>query len=175
MDGLPELVVGNAEHGAVRHRRQLVQHGLDLSGIDVDAARDDHVDLPIAQVEVALLVEVADVAWGEQPVTVGGAALGLVAVIGEVGVSGGAAGDDLAGLPHSEDPSVLVDHLHLRALQRLAHRTRMFEPLSGLQERDRPDLRRAIVLVDHRSPPFDHRLLGLRRAWRGGVDDEPQR
>ena len=39
---------------------------LDLGRIDVDAARDDHVDLAVAEEQVAVVVEVADVADGEE-------------------------------------------------------------------------------------------------------------
>jgi len=39
-----------------------VEHGFDLGGIDVHAARDDHVLLAVADVHVALVVDVGDVA-----------------------------------------------------------------------------------------------------------------
>ena len=39
-----------------------VQRRLDLGGIDVHAARDDHVDLPVADVVVAIGVAICDVA-----------------------------------------------------------------------------------------------------------------
>jgi hypothetical protein len=38
------------------------EHVLGLLRIDVHAARDDHVRLPVGQVQVAVLVEVPDVA-----------------------------------------------------------------------------------------------------------------
>ena len=49
-----------------RDLRVVQQLGLDLGRVDVDAARDDHVDLAVAQEQVAVVVEVADVADGEE-------------------------------------------------------------------------------------------------------------
>ena len=43
------------------------EHALDLGGIDVHAAADDHVGLAVAEEQVAVVVEVADVADGEEP------------------------------------------------------------------------------------------------------------
>ena len=65
LDLLAELVVGDADHRHVGHRQGARQDGLDLGRVDVDAAGDDHVDLAVRQPEVAVLVEVADVAGGE--------------------------------------------------------------------------------------------------------------
>src|SRR5262249_34320895 len=61
-DLLAELLVGNAEHRAIAHAGHLDQHRFDLRGIDVDPARDDHVALAIAQIDVAVVVLVADIA-----------------------------------------------------------------------------------------------------------------
>src|SRR5438105_3084839 len=65
-DLLAELLVGNAEHRAVAHAGHLDQHRFDLRRIDVDAARDDHVALAVAQEQIAVVVLVADVAHGHQ-------------------------------------------------------------------------------------------------------------
>ncbi len=59
---LAELIVGNAEHRAVVHAGNRMQRGLDLGGIDVDAARDNHVALAIADEDIAVLVDIADIA-----------------------------------------------------------------------------------------------------------------
>ena len=64
LDLLAALVVGDAEDGDVGDRRVVDQHRLDLGRVDVHAARDDHVDLAVAQEQVAVVVEVADVAEG---------------------------------------------------------------------------------------------------------------
>ena len=59
---LAPFVVGDAEHRDVEDRGVLVDHRLDLGRVDVDPAGDDHVLLAVADVEVALVVEVRDVA-----------------------------------------------------------------------------------------------------------------
>ena len=59
---LAPLVVGDAEHRGVEHLRVRVEHGFDLGGIDVHAARDDHVLLAVADVDEAFVVDVRDVA-----------------------------------------------------------------------------------------------------------------
>src|SRR3546814_3429154 len=61
-DLLSIFVVGNAEHGAVAHAGHARQCRLDLGGVDVHAARDDHVGRAIADEEIARLVEIAHVA-----------------------------------------------------------------------------------------------------------------
>src|SRR5580692_9592175 len=62
LDLLAPLLVGDAEDSDVVDRRVARQLRLDLGRVDVDPARDDHVALAVAQVEVAVGVEVADVA-----------------------------------------------------------------------------------------------------------------
>ena len=59
---LAEALVGHAEHGAGVDAGCLEQHPLDLGGVDVGAAADDHQALAVAEVEVAVVVEEADVA-----------------------------------------------------------------------------------------------------------------
>ena len=61
---LSHVRVGHADHGDVGHRRVPDQRLLDLPGVDVDAAGDDQVGAPVAEVQEALGVEVADVAQG---------------------------------------------------------------------------------------------------------------
>ena len=51
------VLVGDAEHGGVAHLRMRQQHALDLGRVDVHAAGDDHVDLAVAQEQVAVFVE----------------------------------------------------------------------------------------------------------------------
>ena len=79
---LAEFVVGNAEHRAVAHAVHADQRVLDLGRIDVDAARDHHVALAVAQEQIAVLVEVADVADADEAVAAGlGARLGLAVIV----------------------------------------------------------------------------------------------
>src|SRR5215510_11624493 len=64
VNALPPVVVGHPEHRHVLDVRVAVQRVLDLRGIDVDARRDDHVALAIADVVEAVGVPVRDVAHG---------------------------------------------------------------------------------------------------------------
>jgi hypothetical protein len=67
---------------AVEHGEQ---HRLDLRRIDVDPAGNHHVVLAVAQKEIAVLVEIADIADGHEPVALDVTALLGQAMIGEVG------------------------------------------------------------------------------------------
>src|SRR5712691_1576361 len=54
MDALAPLLVGNAEDGGVEDLRMPVERILHLGRVDIDARRDDHVALPVADVIEAL-------------------------------------------------------------------------------------------------------------------------
>ena len=61
-----------------------VKHCFDLSRVDVHATRDDHVDPPVADVEVALLVPVRDVSHREKSfVQAAAGGIGPVEILGE--------------------------------------------------------------------------------------------
>src|SRR4029450_3442633 len=78
-DGLHRLtptLVGHAYHRDVGPGGMAEQGPPDLGGIDVLAARHDHVLHAVVDVEVALVVEVARVA-GEEPVALEGAPGGV--------------------------------------------------------------------------------------------------
>ena len=64
MDAVAPVLVGEADDAAAPHRGVLLQRRLDLGRVDVGAPRQDHVLEPVAEVEVAVLVEVAAVAEG---------------------------------------------------------------------------------------------------------------
>ena len=85
---LAELGVRNAEHRTVGDFRHGDEHGLDLGGIDIDAARDHHVGLAVADIEIALAIEVADVADRHEPIAVDGFPVLIAVDVGEVGVGG---------------------------------------------------------------------------------------
>ena len=55
---------------------------------DVDAAGDDHLGAATGEEQVAVVVEVTEVAKGEEVAPVGGLGLGVVAVVHEA-VAGG--------------------------------------------------------------------------------------
>src|SRR5438093_7268193 len=63
---LAPLVARNAEDGDLLHGGMTLERGFDLRGIDVHAARDDHVALAVADVVEALFVAIRDVADGKK-------------------------------------------------------------------------------------------------------------
>ena len=71
LDLLAPVVVRDAEDGHVGHFGMHDDLGLDLGRVDVRPARDDHVGLPVAEEQEAVLVQVADVADGEESVAAG--------------------------------------------------------------------------------------------------------
>ena len=84
VDDLAPTLVGDAEDGRLEHGGVGVEGVLDLGAVDVLAAGDDHVLGPVDEVQVAVGVEVADVA-GAVPLAVEhglGRLLGLVPVPG---------------------------------------------------------------------------------------------
>src|SRR5688500_16703668 len=66
LDLLAEFRIWNADDGCIEHRGMLEQHRLDLSRVDVDAAGDDHVLEPVGDVEIAVAVQIADIADSEE-------------------------------------------------------------------------------------------------------------
>ena len=148
--------------------------GLDLGRIDVHAARNHHVLRAVAEIEEAVLVEIADIAERNEPRLLRLAALLVIAVIGEVRDGGGPA-EDLAGRAMRELLAVFIDHHDLRAVDRLADGAGMGEVLLRIAEDDGARFRAAVILVDDGTPPFDHGLLDVNRAGRGGMNDEAER
>ena len=170
----PNSVVGNAEHRAVVHAGNRMQRGLDLGGIDVDAARDHHVALAVADEDIAVRVDIADVARGDEAVAIDLGALLRLVVIGEIRI----ARDpriDLADLALRQLLSVVADEAQLRARRNLADGAGLLQRVLGIGEGDRAGFGRAVEFVDHRPPPFDHRALDVGGTGRGGMDDVAQR
>ena len=64
---LADALVGDADDRGLGDVGMLVERGLDLGGVDVLAAADDDVLQPVDDVEVALVVEAAEVA-GERTI-----------------------------------------------------------------------------------------------------------
>src|SRR5690606_39849847 len=59
---LAEILVRYADHRRVIDLRVGDEQVLDLLRIDIHAAGDDHIGLPVGQIEEAVLVEIADIA-----------------------------------------------------------------------------------------------------------------
>jgi hypothetical protein len=64
----PEALVGQAEDGRFVDRGVLVDRGLDLGRVDVLAGAQDHVLDAVLDVEVPVVVDVAQVAGSQPPV-----------------------------------------------------------------------------------------------------------
>src|SRR6266849_2534809 len=82
---LAELLVRDTEHCAIAHPGQSEQCCLDLCWINVNPAGNHHVVLAVAEKEVAVLVEVTDIADRDKPVALDIPALLGQPVIGEIG------------------------------------------------------------------------------------------
>jgi len=75
------LIVGNSDDTSRGNRRVLFERSLQLGEIHIGTARDDHVVLPVGEVEVPVLVQGAEVADG-LPVIIGGHRRGADVAIG---------------------------------------------------------------------------------------------
>src|ERR1700723_299137 len=82
VDGLAPFFGRDPEHRDVVDPGVLLQRGLDLRRVDVHPGGDDHVGLAVADIQVALVVPVADVA--DRVVVVAAVRLiaGVVLVVG---------------------------------------------------------------------------------------------
>ena len=61
-----------------------MQRGLDFGRVDIDAARDHHVALAVADEDIAVFVDIADIAGGDEAVALDLGALLRLVVIGEI-------------------------------------------------------------------------------------------
>ena len=166
--------VGHPEHRAVAHAVHADQCVLDLGGIDVDPARDHHVALAVAQEQIAVGVEIADVADADEAVAPGFRTGRRVAVIVEIG-NRGLPHEDLAGFVDVAKSAVGPEDFHDAALDGAADGAGLLQRLRrAMPDRD-AGLGRAEILVDDEAPPVDHRALDVDRAGCRAMDDEAQR
>src|SRR5664279_349473 len=84
---LAELFIGDAEHRAIMHAGNRMQRCFDFGGIDVDTTRDHHVTLAVADEDVAVVVDIADIARGNESVAFDLGALLRLVVIGEIRIA----------------------------------------------------------------------------------------
>ena len=169
--GLSHVGMGDADDGDVGHRRVHHEHVLDLAGVHVDAARDDHVRHPVGEVEVAVLVDPSDVAQrAPAPLVERGGRLGRVAVVLEP-VRG--LEPDLALLARRQLGAVGTDDVG-GAEQRPTDRAGMGEPLVGPDGAEPHALAARVVLVHDRAQPLERGPLHLGRAGRRRVHDDLQ-
>ncbi|MNV80543.1 hypothetical protein D3C71_1741550 [compost metagenome] len=140
---------------------------LDLGRVDVHAARDDHVRGAVADEQVAIGIEVAEVAQRDPALAVDGAARGVVVQVGEVRVSR-LAHVDQAGLARRARLARFVEDAHAGRVDGTARRAGALRGVLGRGHGNHAGLARRIGLVDDRPEPFDHRPLDLGCARRAG-------
>ena len=147
----------------------LVDHGFDLGRVDVDAARDDHVLLAVADEEVALVVEVRDVTH-RLPVraVLGEAFVGVVVAVHlERGPD-----EQLTRFAERRFRTVVEDDAHLDRPVGLAARTGFSQLVLRRQDRHHPELGGAVHLVEESVAELGDQLLLQRVRDRRGVGDE---
>ncbi len=145
------------------------EHVLDLGGVDVGAAGDDHVDLAVAQEQVAVLVEEADVPDGEELADPVALRLLLVLVVLEV-----------AGLHRHVDGADRLRRPRFARRRRRRWRSRRWAtacrpcPASSSHsfggDQGAAAFGGGVVLVDGVAPPVDHLALDVDGARGSGVD-----
>src|SRR5207253_34239 len=120
---LREAINADADHGALRDRWMLEQHGLDLDRRDPQAADFDHV-VGTALVPVEAVAVDAVAVAGEEPLAEDGA-LGLL-VLGPVKREGAVAFDvQVAGITRRDRLALVVEDLQFVSRHRLAARARL--------------------------------------------------
>ena len=133
---LPPARIRDAEHRHLEHRLVLDGDLLDVPRIDVHPARDDHVLLPVHEVEIALLVHIAEIARVEPPVHDGpGGQIGALVVPLH---HERAAAADLADLAPGYVAPRLVHDAHLVEADRHAHGSRLAHRVRPVQDRHEP-------------------------------------
>src|SRR5260221_14524675 len=111
MNTIAPLLVGQPDHRSFDDPLIAQQDVFDLARVDVVPSRDQHVVLPVENVEVAVLVHAADIA-GVEPAIAEGPFRGLRPVpVARHEL--GAAADDLAHLAGAKEIVVLDDHAGL--------------------------------------------------------------
>ena len=148
------------------------QQVLQLLGIDVHPAGDDHEALAVGQVEEAVLVQPAHIAQRRPAVPVGvlGHLIGRI-VIAERRAAGEI--DDALAARRQRLAVVAADlHLGRRAL---AHRALVGQPVVRADMAEAVALAAGVVFVDDRPPPLHHLLLDRDGAGGGGVDGRRHR
>ncbi|MCY1366281.1 hypothetical protein D9M69_531700 [compost metagenome] len=105
--GFAPLLVRHPHGSRHRHRRVRIECRFHLDGIDVEAARDDHVLLAVHQVDVAFFVDIAEVSrLPESVLELGGSCLRVLVVAGN---HAAAARPDLADRARCRVVAVVVD------------------------------------------------------------------
>ena len=175
LDFLAHLFVGNADHRDVVNLRVCHEMALGFLRVDVHAARDDHVRLAIGEVEIALGVEVADVADREEIAAIRRRGLLLVLVVVEARLGIGRRLEEDRAFAHGfgDRRSVVIEQMHLAAGPVSTDGALVRQPLLRADQRAAAFGAR-VVLLDRVAPPLDHRLLDGDGAGRRRVHGDAQ-
>ena len=145
---------------------------LDLLRIDVHAAGNDHEALAVGEIEIAVRIDLPDIAQRRPAMLVGGGRRLLGVVM--IGERRAVREIDHAFLPDRYLVAVLVadvDH----ADQRAPDRALALEPFLRGDQRESVAFGAGIIFHQHRAPPGDHRLFHGNRARRRRMDRAAQR
>ena len=161
------LLARDADHRDVDHVGMPEQQHLDVGGIDVEAAGNDHVLLAVEQDDEAVLVDAAHVARLEEQAAVLVVPEQVARLVGLLVVALhhdlGAAGQ-LAHLALRQHPALLVQHDDLAAQPRLAHGVELVGMEVGLERAGAAALGQAVDLDQPARPALQAVGLDVRRA-----------
>jgi hypothetical protein len=162
-DFFAELGVRHAEHGHIGNLGMRLQQVFAFLRIDVHATGNDDVITPIGQVQIALGIDMANVAHRCPAMLVvrTRSLLGVVVIAQrprrlEI---------DQAGRAGRQLLAVVADDVQ-RTAHRPPDRSAMRQPFLRRDRAEADALRAAVVLVDDRPPPIEHRLLDV--GWTRG-------
>src|SRR5215831_5574382 len=137
---------------------------LALLWIDVHAARDDHECRPVCEVEIPLLVDIADVVDGAHRAIRRQSRRRSYLII-EVLKWRGRLEPQFARSTNGTRLHLLIEYMQF-AQYDLAHCASVCEPFGSVASRQSKTLGCAVILIDDRSPPLNHLLLDLNWTWR---------
>jgi hypothetical protein len=163
--------MGNAEHRGVGDPGMGDQEV--LLRINIDAAGDGHEGRAVGEVEIAVGVDIADVAHRAHG-AVGRTRLSGAVRIVEIFKRRRGLEPHRARRAGRTSLHIFIEDMQL-AEQHAADGAGMGQPLLAVAGREAQAFGRAIIFVDDRSPPFDDVLLHQRRAGGSGVDRDLER
>ncbi|PAV67260.1 hypothetical protein WR25_10349 [Diploscapter pachys] len=169
---LPHLFARHADHRDVGDGRMRHQQILDFLRIDVHPARNDHEALAIGQEQIAIRIDVPDIAQ-RRPARIIMRLRRLHRIV-EIFELRPVAEEDVARFPRRQLDARVVDDMDI-AQHRTPDRPRLAQPFLARQGGDPAAFGARIIFVDDRSQPFDHRALDRHGAWRRRMHHGAQR
>ena len=173
---LSEVGVRDADHQAGQHRRMFGQRVLDLGRVDVAAADGEHVDPAVGQIQVALVVEPAQIAQGVPgPIRVRAGPCGAADIAVGGPTAGRRAHEDLPDHAGWALVAAVVEHLHLPG-HHPSDRAAPTQPFGAADEGQRLKLGAAVKLPHHLgAEDVDPDFLDVRWARCGQMPPPPHR